>query len=236
MTRQPLAFLPGLLCDQTLFARQMQDLAPVADVWCASYPDCRSVSDMAARVLEAMPEQFALCGLSMGGYVAFEIWRQAPERITGMVLMDTQAADDSMFQRERRLKFMAQAKVGRFMGVTKQLLPLLVHENRLTDQPLIDVIQAAALNVGRQGFENQQTAILERPDSRPILSTITCRTLMIVGRQDALTPVEDAETIARGIPDCRLEVLEDCGHLASLEKPDEVSALITGFLHKLPGN
>jgi pimeloyl-ACP methyl ester carboxylesterase len=228
--RIPLVLLPGLLCDAALWAHQTAHLADVADCAVADTTRHDSVGAIADAVLAAAPPRFALAGLSMGGYVAFEILRRAPERVLRLALLDTSARPDSEEQVRRRRALIELSRAGRFKGVTPRLLPLLVHPDRLDDPSVTDVVFGMAERVGRDAFERQQTAILTRPDSRPDLPRIACPTLVVVGRQDALTPPDRAEEIAAGIPGARLCVVEDCGHLVTVERPQAATVLMRDWL------
>jgi pimeloyl-ACP methyl ester carboxylesterase len=185
---------------------------------------------MATRALAAAPPRFALAGLSMGGYVALEIMRRAPGRARRLILFDTSARKDTEEQSRRRRGLMALTRSGQFRGVTPRLLPLLVHPDRVAEQPLAGEVMAMAERVGKEAFLRQQTAILGRPDSRPDLPRFAVPTLVAVGAQDALTPPDHAEEIAAGIPGARLEVIADCGHLPTMERPAEATALMRDFL------
>ena len=226
----PLVLLPGLLCDQALWQAQIDGLADLAQCRVADFTTQDSVAAMARSVLEMMPERFALAALSMGGYVAFEVMRQAPERVTRLALLDTKARPDTPEQTQRRKGLIALAEKGRFKGVTPRLLPLLIHASRLEEQALPAAVIAMAERIGKDAFLRQQKAILSRPDSRPTLVTITCPTLVLCGRQDALTPLDCHTEMAAGIADSRLVVCEDCGHLAPMERPDEVTAALRDWL------
>lgn len=222
--RETVVLLPGLLCDQRLFAPQLPALAAVADPLVPDLSQDQSIAGMAARVLAmAGPERFALAGLSMGGYVALEIMRQAPQRVTRLALLDTQARPDTEEARARRRGLMALGERGEFRGVTSRLMPLLIHADRLGDTALTGVIQAMAEGVGKDGFLRQQRAILDRPDSRPLLPAIACPTLVLAGREDAITPLEAQLELAQPIPQATLVLLPGCGHLATLERPEAVT-------------
>lgn len=225
MTR-PLLLLPGLLCDQALWAHQARHLADLGPVTVADLTRDDSLGAMAARVLEAAPALFDLAGLSMGGYLAFEIVRRAPERIARLCLVDTSARADTEEQASRRRGLMDLARRGQFKGVTPRLLPLFLHPDRLGEETLTGAVMAMAERVGPDAFLRQQHAIMGRVDSRRGLAAIAAPTLVIVGREDALTPVAAAEEIAAGIPGARLAVIEDCGHLATMERPQAVTALM----------
>jgi pimeloyl-ACP methyl ester carboxylesterase len=185
---------------------------------------------LADDVLAKAPPRFALAALSMGGYVALAILRKAPERVTKLCLLDTSTRADTPEQKQRRKLLLAMSKAGQFKGVTPRLLPLLIHPDRLEDEPLTEIIMKMAERVGREAFHRQQTAILDRIDSRPYLKDIKCPVQVIGGRQDALTPPEIVKEIADGIPGARLDIIEDCGHLSPLEKPDDVNALMERWL------
>jgi pimeloyl-ACP methyl ester carboxylesterase len=167
---------------------------------------------------------------SLGGYVAFEIMRRAPERVLRLALLDTQARPDSPEARERRLSLIARAERGEFEAVIGQLVRLFIHPDRLADEALVETITAMARKVGQDGFLRQQTAALNRIDSRPALGAITCPTLVLVGRQDVVTPPEAHGEIAAAIPNATLVVLPECGHLSPLEQPAMVSAQLHAWL------
>ncbi|MCO5978740.1 alpha/beta fold hydrolase [Ideonella oryzae] len=227
--RTPLLLLPGLLCDAGLWAPQAEALADVAEVQVADLTQDERVEAMAARVLAQAPARFALAGLSMGGYVAFEILRQAPERVSHLALLDTTAAPDSPERALQRRRSLAILKRGRFLGVTRQLLPTLVHP-RHVHGPVGQAVQAMAQRVGPEAYRRQQTAILHRPDSRPLLPTLTQPTLVLGGADDTLTPPAVVRALAAQIPQSQLHTLPDCGHLPTLEQPDATSALMRRWL------
>lgn len=226
----PLALLPGLLNDAALWRHQLVALEARAACFVPDFTTQDSVAAMAETVLSAMPPRFALSGLSLGGYVAFEVLRRAPERVERLALLDTKAGPDSPEQTERRRGLIALAKTGKFRGVTRRLLPMLVAETHLTDEPLMAEVLAMAERVGRDAFVRQQTAIMGRPDSRPTLSRVACPTLVLCGHEDRLTPPDLHMEMAAGIRDARLVVVEDCGHLAPLEQPAAVTAALARWL------
>jgi pimeloyl-ACP methyl ester carboxylesterase len=228
--RQPLVLLPGLLCDPRLWAHQSEALSDIADVTVADMTRDDSMAGMARRALDAAPERFALAGLSMGGYVALEIMRQAPERVTRLALLDTGSRADTPEQTTRRRDLIALADRGEFKAVSPRLLPLFIHEGRLEDAALVADIAAMADAVGKEAFLRQQHAIMNRPDSRPELPGIACPTLVLCGRQDVLTPPELSEEMASLIPGADLVMVEACGHLSTMERPDEVNAAMRSWL------
>jgi pimeloyl-ACP methyl ester carboxylesterase len=230
MTQVPLILLPGLLCDEALWSHQTSYLSEIADITVADLTGRDSVSALAADVLDKAPPRFALAGLSMGGYVALEIVRQAPERVLKLALIDTNARSDTDEQRRKRRGLMALADRGEFRGVTPRLLPVLVHPDRTNDAELTGEVMAMAERVGRDAFLRQQKLNMDRPDSRPMLPSISCPTLVLCGRQDAISTLEMHAEMADAIPGARLAVVEECGHLATLERPHAATALMRDWL------
>ncbi len=229
--KEPLVLLPGLLCDPALWAPQITTLSDVAGpIMVADLTRHDSLAEMAAATLEEAPDRFALAGLSMGGYCAFEIMRQAPQRVTRLALLDTSARQDTEEQRSRRRGLIELAQKGEFKGVTPRLLPLFLHQDRLGDEALTSTVRSMAERVGKDAFLRQQTAIMGRPDSRLGLGRIACPTLVLTGRQDVLTPPAMSEEIAAGISGSRLVLVEECGHLTTIERPEAVNATFRDWL------
>ncbi|WP_343712977.1 alpha/beta hydrolase [Inquilinus sp.] len=231
----PVLFLPGLLCDADLWAAQLNAVSAERPVAVASLTGTDSVAGLAEAALAAAPPRFALAALSMGGYVALEIMRRAPQRVAGLALIDTSARPDTEEQSRRRRGLLALARKGEFKGVTPRLLPMLLHPGRLEDEALTGRVMAMAARIGRDAFLRQQTAILGRPDSRPDLPRIGCPAVVVCGRQDALTPLAVSEEMAGLIPGAELVVVEDCGHLSTMERPEAVNAALASWLGRLAG-
>lgn len=224
--RPNLLFVPGLACDDAVWSRQIAALSEIAECTIADVSQDDSIADMASRALHNAPPRFALAGLSMGGYIALEILRQAPERVTRLALIDTQAGPDSPKQGDRRTQVMQTVRNGDFETVVDMFPPLLFHEDRQSDDALVGEYKAMAHRVGAETFLRQQTAIANRLDSVPTLSDITCSTLIICGEDDALTPLEDSELMASKIHGAQLEVFERCGHMSPWEMPEKVNTLL----------
>jgi pimeloyl-ACP methyl ester carboxylesterase len=227
---QPLLLLPGLLNTRRLYQTQIADLGSEAEVVVPELWHHDTIGAMAEAALAMAPERFALGGFSMGGYVAFEILRRAPQRVTRLALMDTQATPDTPEATARRRGFIEQTKLGRFHGVQPSLLPTIVHRDHLNDQSIIQPIVEMAAEVGADGFCRSQTAMIARADSRPMLIEIKQPTLVLVGRQDMATPLARAEEMAADIAHSQLVVIDKCGHMAPLEKPAEVTAALRRWL------
>jgi pimeloyl-ACP methyl ester carboxylesterase len=226
----PIVLIPGLLASARMYAAQIPQLWRVGPVLIADHTRDDSMSGIARRILGVAPARFALVGLSMGGYIAFELLRQAPERIAKVALLDTSARADAPEQSAMRRAQMTLASQGRLAEVVEQQFPRLVHREHRADAALRQVFTLMAEDVGAAGFVRQQTAILGRADSRPTLGSIRCPTLVLVGEADELTPPERAAEIAAGIPAARLTTVPQCGHLSTLEQPDEVTRALLEWL------
>jgi pimeloyl-ACP methyl ester carboxylesterase len=187
---------------------------------------------LAASVLSQVSGSFILAGLSMGGYVALEILRQAPERVIGLALVDTQAGPDSPQASEGRRALIERSTTD-FEGVIETLYPRLVHPARAEDDSLKDLFRDMAFAVGADAFTRQQRAIMNRIDSRPFLPQIACPTLVLCGRNDAVTPVAVHDEMASAIVGSRMEVIAECGHLSAIEKPAAVTTALTSWLKTL---
>ena len=166
----------------------------------------------------------------MGGYVAFEIVRQAPERVARLALLSTSARLDESEISERRRRQIALAQDGRLGAVADMQFAQLVHRSRLHDEGLQTLVRLMADETGVEAFIRQQTAIIGRADSRADFADIACPTLVVVGDGDELIPPEHSAEIADGIPGARLVTVAECGHLSTLERPAQVTAALTEWL------
>jgi len=228
--KTPLVLLPGLLNDAALWAHQIETLADIAESSVGDLSQDDSVGAMAARVLDAAPERFALAGLSMGGYVAQEIMRRAPQRVIKLALLDTNYLADAPEQSERRRGLIELSRKGQFKGVTPRLLPLLISPSHQDNEDLKAIIIDMAGRIGMEAFIRQQTAIMHRPDGTGDLERIQCPTLVLCGREDALTPPDLHAKMADRIPGATFVAVEDAGHLSPLEQPQAVSAVMRYWL------
>ena len=226
----PVVLIPGLTCSARLYADQIPALWRFGPVTVADHTRDDSMAAIARRILAAAPPRFALAGLSMGGYIAFEIMRQAPERVAKLAFLDTGARPEAPEQTERRKVVIALAKSGRYGEVPDIAFPLYVHRNRHNDQALKQTVRMMAAETGVEAFLRQQQAIISRPDSRPGLAGIKCPTLVLVGDGDEATPPELAREIAGAIGGARLVVIPDCGHLSTLEQPEKATAALIDWM------
>lgn len=228
--RRPLVLLPGLLCDAALWRHQVETLGDLAEMTVADLTIEDQAAAAARRVLAEAPDEFALAGLSMGGYLAFEILRQAPDRVTHLALLNTSARPDPPEKVKFRQDLIDLARMGEFKGVTPRLLPRLIHPGRLGDEALVRDVMEMAERVGRDAFLRQQRLLMTRPDSRHDLALIHCPTVVIAGREDGLTPLADSIEMAEKIRRAKLVVVEECGHLSTMERPHAVSAVLRYWL------
>jgi pimeloyl-ACP methyl ester carboxylesterase len=227
--RPTVLFLPGLLCDEELWAHQVGHLGDLVTPVVADLTRDDSIAAMAARAAGAVEGPFTIVALSMGGYVAFELLRTVADRVAAVALLDTSAAPDTPQKAAERRAGIASLAAGRFAGVTARLLPQLVHPAHV-DGPVGAQVQARAARVGGEAYVRQQRAILGRPDSRPLLSQIDMPALIVAGEQDVLTPPSEARAMQAGIANASLHILPDCGHLPPLEKPEATTALLRDWL------
>jgi pimeloyl-ACP methyl ester carboxylesterase len=223
--KQPLVLLPGLLCDAALWEPQLAELADIARFWVPDLTEYESMKEMGESVLRDAPwKEFALAGLSMGGYVALEVMRQAPQRVTRLALLDSRAQPETPDETGRRRQLMNLAQTERgFTPVTGRMLPLMLHPSRVKDAQLTKTIRDMAERTGVEAYLRQQRAIIARPDFRPWLPKIRCPVLVLCGREDQLTPLECSEEMSAAIPGAKLVVVEECGHLSTLERPEVVN-------------
>ncbi len=228
--RANLVLVPGLLCSDALFAEQVSGLGDVATMRIGRVLKHDNLADMARTILRTAPQRFALAGLSLGGYVAFEILRQAPERVERLALLNTNARADRPEQIAFRKLLIGLANTMGPRNVQAAALPMLIHKSRLRERNLVDRVLNMADGVGRAAFVRQQQAIIDRPDNRAFLSEITCPTVIVVGEQDVLTPVKVSQEMHEGIAGSRLEVIPDCGHLSTMECPGAVNAILRSWL------
>jgi pimeloyl-ACP methyl ester carboxylesterase len=222
--------VPGLLATPRLYGPQIPALWHFGPLTVADHRRDEGMAAIARRILAAAPPRFALAGLSMGGYVAFEILRQAPQRVARVALLDTSARPDTPEASERRRGQIALAEAGRFAEIPDQQYPLVVAPSRRDDAGLQQLVRAMAEETGADAFVRQQKAIMTRPDSRPTLASIRCPALVVVGDADQLTPPALAKEIADGIAGARLVVIRDSGHLTTLEQPEPTTEALIDWL------
>ncbi len=226
----PLVLIPGLASSYRIYAPVIPQLWRSRPVMVANHLRDDSMAAIARRILDEAPPVFALAGHSMGGYIAFEIMRQAPERVARLALLNTSARPDTSEASERRRAQMQLARAGKLHDVLDTIFPSFVHPSRVSDAALRSLVHEMGDDVGVEGFINNQTAIIARPNSRPSLGEIRCPTLVLSGDQDMLLPNQLSKEIAQGIAGSRLTIVPDCGHLSQPEQPQAVVEALTGWL------
>ena len=226
----PLILMPGLLCDAALWRHQVSGLADIADMQVADFTQDSSLAGMVRRLLTAAPAKFAACGLSMGGYAAMELMRQAPERALRLALIGTSARPDTAERIAGRRERIAEAQAGKFAEVVEGHMLKFIDPSHYGDPEIDPVVRSSAHAVGAEAYVRQQTAIIGRPDSRPSLPAIDCPTLVLCGRSDALTPLEVNREIAAAIPGADFMAIENSGHLTPLENPNDTTSHLRAWL------
>lgn len=230
MSKPNLLLIPGLLCDRRLWQAQVEGLRHSAECTVADVAGRNTIAGLASAAIAKMPAgPFAVAGLSMGGYVALEVVRQAGTRVAGLALLDTTARPDSDQATADRRRMMTLAETD-FDRVVNALLPKLLLPAHMRDAKIVATVKAMATATGVAGYTRQQEAIIARIDSRPHLAAIRCPTLVLCGRDDLLTPVALHEEMANAIPGARLVVAPQCGHLSPLEQPQLVTMNLVHWL------
>lgn len=230
MTDCPVLALPGLVNDEQLWQHPVAALGSRHPFTSFALVPHRSMGELAEMALARAPAgRFALMGLSMGGYLAFEVLRRAPERVLALALLDTSARPDTPEQTATRRQAIA-ASTDDYEGVVRGLLPKLVHADHVEDPAVTEPLMAMARRVGRDGYVGQQEAIIGRADSRPTLAQVRMPTLVLCGRDDQLTPLALHEEMHAGIAGSQLVVVDRCGHMSPLEQPEAVTAAIAEWL------
>lgn len=226
----PTVLVAGLNCSARLYAEQIPALWQFGPVSVADHRRDDSMAAMARRILAAAPPRFALVGLSMGGYVAFEIMRQAASRVARLALLDTGARGEAPERTEQRKPLIALAKSGRFAEILESQYPTLVHRSRHNDAALKATVRAMNEETGADAYLRQQQAIMTRVDSRPSLAAIKCPTLVLVGDSDEATPPDLAREMATAIPGAQLVIVPECGHLSTIEWPQAVNKALVEWM------
>ncbi len=226
----PILLVPGLNCSPRLYAAQMPALWRFGPVTVADHTRDDTMAAIAGRILAAAPPRFALAGLSMGGYIALEIVRQAADRVKKLALLDTGSRADTPEATAKRHANSALAQNGRFEEVIGPQFPLYVHPARASDAALQADYLAMCHDVGPEAYVRQQKAIMNRVDSRPLLDSIRVPTLVLVGEQDAATPPALSDEMAAAIPGARLAKIAACGHLSTMERPQAVTQELVAWM------
>jgi pimeloyl-ACP methyl ester carboxylesterase len=226
----PILLVPGLGGSPRIYAPVVPQLWRFGPVTVANHIRDDNLGAIARRILAEAPPRFALAGHSMGGYIAFEILRQAPHRVAKLALINTQARPDTPEARDRRRVLIARVQAGHYHDLLDELFPGFVHPARQGDADLRKIVHEMGDDVGADGFIRQQTAIMSRTDSRPTLAMIACPTLVLTGDGDNTIPNAMSVEMAEGIRGARLVIIPECGHLSQLEQPPAVAVALATWL------
>lgn len=226
----PVVLVPGLACSPRIYAPQVPDLWRVSSVVHANQARGGDMAAIARRILAEAPLRFALAGHSMGGYIVLEMFRQAPERIARLALLNTSARPETPEAAERRRGWIAEVKAGGYRAVMDRLFEKFVHPALARDEHLHRIVLDMADDVGPDAFVWQLEAIMTRADSRPTLAQIKCPTLVLTSDTDNMVPNEMSTEIAAGIAGAKLVTIPDCGHLPQLEKPQAMTEALLDWL------
>jgi pimeloyl-ACP methyl ester carboxylesterase len=233
-----LLLLPGLVCDGAIWQHQANELSKIAAVTIPDYGSSDSLEKMAQVVLRGAPERFAVAGHSMGGRVTFEIVRRVPERVAGVALLNTAyrpRATGEAGERERadRLALLDLARSQGMRAMARRWIPGIVHPARLADEVLIGSITEMIARKTPDIFAAQINALLERPDAAPVLSALRCPAMILCGREDMWSPLAGHREMAALVPRSKLVIVENCAHMAPVERPEEVTTALSDWLREL---
>jgi pimeloyl-ACP methyl ester carboxylesterase len=235
MPKTPVILLPGFLCDRAVWASQIAALSDIAEFTVMDYGTLDSLVEMAELVLRTAPEKFGLAGHSMGGRVAFEVYRRAPDRVTRIALMDTNyppLAPGEAGQQEVRGR-QALLDIARTQGIRAmsiQWLKGMIPDYRQQDEPLVESIIQMFERKTADDFARQMKALVNRPDATPVLSQIHCPALLLTGEHDNWSNAAAHERMAKAISGSKLVLVPKCGHMSTMERPNEVSRAMRDWL------
>jgi pimeloyl-ACP methyl ester carboxylesterase len=223
-----MVLIPGFMCDASLWQAMLPELSNIAAVRFADINEGSSIEAMAERIAATVPEHCVLLGFSLGGYVARRIAYLVPDKLAGLVLLNTSARASTAQELSRNQQQIRMSELYPFKGQTLSALKRALHPDRSYDAPLLAHLQAMSLNLGQQVFLRQLGLV--RQDGHAELPHINCPSLVIASRNDQMRSIEEAEKLAAGLPDARLNIIEDCGHMSPLERPDAVCQLMRDWL------
>jgi pimeloyl-ACP methyl ester carboxylesterase len=221
--------IPGFMLDADLWRDVMPGLADFQPITHADLSRDTSIHDMAQRALANAPETFALVGFSMGGYVAREIVRQAPDRVHSLVLIATSARGDTDLQRQRKAAITGKTKGIAFKGLSTSAIASSLHPENADRVDLIDRVKSMAQRLGEDVFRRQ--SLIDRVDERASLTEVKCPCLVIAGANDPLRSQAEAKELHHGIDGSAFKVIEKTGHMIPLEAPRSLAAAISEWLN-----
>jgi pimeloyl-ACP methyl ester carboxylesterase len=225
-----------LICDQTVWQRQIDALSDVADCTCADYGSLDSLPAMAEAALGNAPERFSVAGHSMGGRVALEVYRLAPDRVARIALLNTgylplAAGAAGEEEARKRGELVALAKSQGMRAMLRQWLPPMIDSRRHDDTVLVNSIIEMMSRKTPEIFAAQVKALLARPDASAVLEQIQCPTLLLTGREDGWSGPAQHKAMSGKIAGSQLVIVPDCGHMSMMERPAEVSAALRAWIY-----
>jgi pimeloyl-ACP methyl ester carboxylesterase len=230
MTKKTLMLLPGLLCDAATYAPQVAAFAGECDVRVPDFFGLDSIASMAKRVLETAPGDFVMAGFSMGGRVALEVMRIAPERVQALAIFDTGVHPLAPGEEVKRQAVIDLAYAEGMQALAARWLPPMLLPAHLGDEALVADLTAMVCRATPEIHEKQIRALVGRPDAEPVLRTIACPTIVLCGRQDVWSTPEQHAPIAAAIPGAKLIIAENCGHFLPREAPDVLNSALRELL------
>ena len=223
MTKETLVLIPGAACDKAVWQHQIDNLSSLCHIHVPELANCHSLEAMVEECIQALPKQFLLAGHSLGGCIALEIMKKIPQRVKKLCLLSTSAAADNAEMKRNRLKRISMAETGHYRDLAKELAEQFTYKKSIVD----DVYQMFLRN--KDLFIQQQKNILLREESQSLLKKIQQQTLVIVGKQDAFF-FASTRKIAASITNATFEVIDECGHMVTMEEPQLVTKLMKKWL------
>lgn len=226
----PVVLIPGFMSDAVSWTHQFEALSSDSEVIIpGGHYELPSMQEMARHIAQELPEQFDVVGWSMGGYIAFELYRVAKDRIRKLALVSTTARPETSESAQRRAEVLAAVSNKGIRAVWSQLLDKLLYEPGRVDIAFKMRIVEAAEKLGEHVLRSQTTAIIERRDARPDLETMGCETLIVAGQHDVIVPMEQSIEMNRSMIHSRLHVIRQAGHCSPWEQPEQINNLLRTF-------
>jgi pimeloyl-ACP methyl ester carboxylesterase len=228
---QTIYLLCGLLCDQTVWETQIEALQNAGyEAIPMSFQGFDSIGGMAEHLLAQAPERFSLAGHSMGGRVALEAYRQAPQRIERLALLDTGYGPAVESETESRGRMVRKALAEGIDAIAETWARPMIAPSRQQDDALLGSILQMVGRMSGEIYDGQTRALLTRPDATHVLASIRCPTLLLCGNDDAWSPPERHRVMAEAIAGSRLRLIDDCGHMSTMERPEAVAAALEEWM------
>ena len=232
MSSDPVVFLPGMMCDARLFAPQLADLSRDMAVTVAPVTGGDRIEEIASGLLDVLPQRFALAGLSMGGIVAMDILRRAPDRVTRIALMDTNSLAETPQSAAGYEPFIIKLRAGRIAEAVEMMLGRDVLAPGPARAGVMSALVEMAEDLGAAAIIRQTRALQRRRDYQSVLRRCKVPALVLCGAHDTLTPLKRHEFMAEMIPNATLTVIPEAGHLPVLEQPEVTTAALRGWLKR----